>query len=161
MGNVQGMVGLDGIYRPMSTEIADKDGDWHQYAEKGLGQHAHLDLDGKVLVTVDIVIINKDKVLLIKRGKEPFKDSWAFPGGRIEQKDGNIMNAAYRELKEETSIEDVKLEYIKTIGNDKRDPRGFCLTNVFLGRLDEIPNNVKAGDDAVDYEWFNLNDLPG
>lgn len=54
-------------------------------------------------------------VLLIKRGKDPYKDCWAFPGGRIEQKDGTIINAAYRELKEETNIENVELDFFQTI----------------------------------------------
>lgn len=69
------------------------------------------------------------------------------------------MKAAERELKEETQLE-VDLEYVKTIGNSTRDPRGFCLTNVFIPKLDEIPDNVRAGDDAVDYEWFDLEELP-
>ena len=107
-----------------------------------------------------VVIVENSKVLLIKRGKDPFKDMWAFPGGRIEQKDKDILEAAYRELKEETNITDVELKYVKTIGNNTRDPRGFCLTNVFIAELDQIPKVIRAGDDAVDYKWFNIINLP-
>ena len=121
----------------------------------------HIDHTGKVIATADAIIIAAEtKVLLIKRGKEPFKDCWAFPGGRIDQTDKDIISAAYRELEEETNLTDVELEYFKTIGNNTRDPRGFCLTSVFVGRLPKIPDSIKAGDDAVDYDWFDLMDLP-
>lgn len=107
-----------------------------------------------------MIIIAENKVLLIKRGKEPYKNKWAFPGGRIEQKDRDLLEAAYRELKEETNLSDIPLKFVNTIGNSYRDPRGFCVTNVFFAKLDKIPEKVKAGDDAVDYEWFDLKILP-
>ncbi len=59
-----------------------------------------------------IIVFNKDKseVLFCKRTKEPFKGQYNFVGGKVEQ-DENSMNAAYRELEEETGIsaEDIKL----------------------------------------------------
>lgn len=36
----------------------------------------------------------------------------------------------------------------------------FGLSNVFVARLDKIPNGVKAGDDAIDYSWYSIYDLP-
>lgn len=155
-----GMVSLDGEYKPMSTTVSDQDGGWWNHVIKGLGLHAHLDHSGKVIATVDTIVIAESKVLLIKRGKDPYKGCWAFPGGRIEQKDDDIVTAARRELKEETQLTDVPLEYVKTVGNNTRDPRGFCLTNVFISKLSSIPSGIRAGDDAVDYEWFDLTDLP-
>jgi len=156
-----GMIGLDGQYKPMSTQVSDLDGGWWNHVIRGLGLHSHLDLPGKVIATVDSVILAENKVLLIKRGKDPYKDHWAFPGGRIEQKDKDMEEAAYRELKEETKLSDVKLEFVKTIGNNTRDPRGFCLTNVFVGKLEKVPEKgIRASDDAVDYQWFSLDNLP-
>lgn len=155
-----GMYNLQGEYKAMSTQIEDKDGGWWAHVTKGLGIHSHLEHPGKVIATVDIIVIAESKVLLIKRGKDPYKSAWAFPGGRIEQKDNDILTAAQRELREETNLENIPLEYVKTIGNNTRDPRGFCLTNVFLAKLPKIPNGVKAGDDAIDYSWFSLYDLP-
>lgn len=155
-----GMVGLDGQYKAMSTQVSDNDGGWWYYVSKGLGIHSHIEHKGKVIATVDIVVMAENKLLLIKRGKNPYKDSWAFPGGRIEQKDKDILDAAKRELKEETNLKDVELTYFKTIGNSSRDPRGFCLSNIFICNLPKIPTGVRAGDDAVDYEWFDINKLP-
>jgi 8-oxo-dGTP diphosphatase len=155
-----GMVSLDGEYKNMSETISDGDGGWWNFLGKGLGVHEHLEHSGKVIATADSVIVAESKVLLIKRGKEPFKGQWAFPGGRIEQKDKDILEAANRELYEETGLKGIELKYAKTIGNSTRDPRGFCLTCVFVAKLEKIPDNVKAGDDAVDYEWFDLDNLP-
>jgi len=152
---------LDGEYHAMSTTVNDQDGGWWKHVISGLGVHSHLEHKGKVIATVDIVFITKSgKVLLIKRGKSPFKDHWAFPGGRIEEKDHNLLEAAKRELAEETNITNVPLTYVTTIGNNQRDPRGFCLTNVFAAKVDVIPENVRAGDDAIDYDWFDIMDLP-
>jgi len=155
-----GMIGLDGKFKAMSTTIKDNDGGWWHFVGKGLGLHSHVEHSGKVIATVDIVVKAENKVLLIKRGKKPEKGKWAFPGGRIEQKDKDMFRAACRELQEETHLENVQLEYIKTIGNSTRDPRGFCITNVFMANLDKIPIGIKADDDAVDYQWFDLDNLP-
>lgn len=118
----------------------------------------------KVTSTADIVVLakddNKNKILLIKRGKNPFKGYWAFPGGRIEPTDEDIMYTAKRELKEETGLDNIELTYVTTIGNKFRDPRGFTSTSLFLAKLNQIPTGVCAGDDAVDYYWFDVNDLP-
>ncbi len=155
------MVSLRGKSTAMSTTVQDTDGGWWNTVGKGKSIHSHIPLQGKVIATVDIVVIaNNSKVLLIKRGKTPFVGEWAFPGGRIEQKDKDIMTAAKRELREETNLDGITLKYYKTIGNNTRDPRGFSLTNVFTCTMMTTPGNVKAGDDAVDYKWFDLKKLP-
>jgi len=115
-----------------------------------------------VIASVDMVIYNeKDEILLIKRGNDPYKGMWAFPGGRIDGTDKDILSAAYRELKEETNIldVDVTLSYVTTIGNNTRDPRGFCLSNIFVGYC-PTQTIIKAGDDATEYGWFRYNELP-
>lgn len=154
-----GMISLDGEYKPMSTSIKDNDGGWWNHVIKGIGLHTRLSNIGNVVSTVDSVIMCNDKILLIKRGKNPYKDMWALPGGRIEQSDDTLSSAAYRELYEETNLSNVNLEYFKTYGDSERDPRGFCLTNVYVGILDNIPENIKAGDDAVDYIWCEKSDI--
>ena len=58
-------------------------------------------------VTVDLVIFtiadNDLKVLLIRRGGEPFKGRWALPGGSVEIGE-SLEKAAARELKEEAGV---------------------------------------------------------
>ena len=87
-------------------------------------------------VTVDMIVIqiikNKNRILLIERKNEPFKDQWALPGGFIDI-DEEIETAAYRELKEETSIENIELTQFKTYGKVGRDPRGRTISVIFYG----------------------------
>lgn len=154
------MISLKGEKKAMSETIYDQDAGWWNTVGNGKSIHSHVKHKGYVMATVDIVIISEGKVLLIKRGKEPFKDCWAFPGGRIEQKDFDMLDAAKRELKEETGIANIDLRYVKSVGNSSRDPRGFCITNIFVGNMENMPNNIKAGDDAVDYNWFDIDKLP-
>lgn len=154
-----GMISLDGEYKPMSMAIKDNDGGWWNHVIKGIGLHERLNNKGNVVATVDSVIIADNKVLLIKRGKNPYKNMWALPGGRVEQADETLHSAAYRELYEETNISDVNLVFFNTYGDSKRDPRGFCVTCVYVGELDIIPEKVKAGDDAVDYKWVDLSTI--
>lgn len=158
------MITLNGNIKQMSTTINDLDGGWWNHVIKGFGLHHRLNNIGNVVATVDIVVVIQNKVLLIKRGKNPYKDHWAIVGGRIDQTDENILAAAYRELYEETNLtdKDLKLEYRKTIGNNTRDSRGFSITNVFIGYTEdaEFPTNVKAGDDAIDFKWIDIRELP-
>lgn len=157
---VWGMLSLDGAYKAMSTTINGQDGGWWNFVIRGLGLHQRLKQKGTIVATADAIVIAESKVLLIKRGKDPFKGLWAFPGGRIENKDTDIITAARRELKEETNLQDIDLKFCQVVGDSKRDPRGFCLTVVYIAHLDSIPKSVKAGDDAVAYSWFKLDNLP-
>lgn len=60
-----------------------------------------------------IIILNKEKTMLLfcKRLKDPYKGLYNFVGGKIEENE-NSLDAAYRELYEETGITnlDTKLE---------------------------------------------------
>lgn len=116
----------------------------------------------EIAITVDAVIF-KDlnstaKVLLIKRKDEPFKDSWALPGGFLENTE-NLNEGAKRELLEETGLEIERLEQLKAYGDLNRDPRGRTISIAFIGALkNEV--KIKAGDDAKEAKWFNLDSLP-
>ncbi len=48
-----------------------------------------------------IVVFREDEVLLIKRGKPPYRGQWSLPGGKIEYGE-TAAEAALRELAEET-----------------------------------------------------------
>lgn len=114
-------------------------------------------------VTVDMIVLsnidNKNHILLIQRRNEPFKDKWALPGGFIDI-DEEIETAAYRELKEETSIENIKLNQFKTYGKPGRDPRGRTISILFYGYLKDLNQKIEAGDDAKNTQWFPLEKLP-
>ncbi|HZN12621.1 MAG TPA: NUDIX hydrolase, partial [Blastocatellia bacterium] len=98
-------------------------------------------------VTVDLVILTiaeQDlKVLLIRRGEEPFKGRWALPGGFVEI-DESLERAAARELKEEVGVRDVYLEQLYTFGDPKRDPRGRVVSVVYFALVDAGRQRIAA-----------------
>ncbi len=101
----------------------------------------------------------KAKLLLVNRKREPFKGKWAIPGGFINI-DEEIETAAARELAEETGLVGVRLEQIHVAGKVGRDPRGRVITVVFMGVVSKPQQRLKAGDDAAEAQWFDIEKLP-
>ena len=95
-------------------------------------------------------------VLLIRRRNPPA--GWAVPGGFVEP-DEDLIDAARRELFEETGLESPELEQLATFGHPDRDPRGRTISVVYGGRLQRAAVPA-AGDDAAAARWFPLDALP-
>lgn len=115
-------------------------------------------------LTVDCAIFCKSHgnyyVLLIERANDPYKGYWAFPGGFVDM-DEDLETAAYRELKEETGFEKIKLDQFRTYGAVNRDPRGRTVSVVYTGlmELGELPL-VLGDDDAAQAKWIAIKELP-
>lgn len=109
------------------------------------------------MVTTDIVIFTLEegrlKVLLVKRKNPPFKGQWAFPGGFVEQ-DEDLMEAARRELKEETGVSGVFFEQLFTFGEVGRDPRGRVVTVAYVALMSSHALKPKAASDAMEVTLF-------
>ena len=113
-------------------------------------------------LTVDVVLATREdrsRVLLIRRKHDPFEGKWAIPGGFVDEGE-TLLEAAQRELREETSVKVTDLEQLYAAGDPGRDPRGWTVSVVFLGRVDAKTVKAKAGDDAAEVGWFLLDKLP-
>lgn len=113
-------------------------------------------------VTTDCVIFGYDtkeglSVLLIKRGIEPFKDHWAFPGGFIKM-DEDAETGARRELREETSLETAHIEQFGCFSEVNRDPRERVITIAYYALVKK--SEVVGGDDASEAHWFPIDNVP-
>lgn len=113
-------------------------------------------------VTADLVIVARepkgDRVLLVQRGRDPYKDHWALPGGFVDENE-DLVDAAARELEEETGLTGVELKQVGAYGKPGRDPRGHTITIAFCAIIQEVLP-VSAGDDASMALWFPVNALP-
>jgi len=114
-------------------------------------------------LAVDCVVFGLDdedlKVLLIRRGIEPFQGRWALPGGFVHV-DETIDEAARRELQEEAGIERVYLEQLYTFGELERDPRERVVSVAYYALALLSEHAVKADTDAREVAWFAVDDLP-
>jgi 8-oxo-dGTP diphosphatase len=113
-------------------------------------------------LTVDAVLVTREaapRVLLIRRKKDPFAGSWAFPGGFVEQ-DEPLADALRRELREETGLAVDDVEQLYTAGNPGRDPRGWTVSVAYLVRVDPAKLKPVAADDAEAVGWFPIADPP-
>ncbi|MDD4237648.1 MAG: NUDIX hydrolase [Desulfotomaculaceae bacterium] len=95
------------------------------------------------------------KLLLIKRGDHPYIGRWAIPGGFVNI-DESLDEAALRELKEETNIDDIYMEQLYTWGDVTRDPRTRVISTSYMSLVDSSKLDIKAGDDADDTKWFTI-----
>ena len=109
----------------------------------------------KPSLAVDAIVINDEKILLIRRGKEPWKGMLAFPGGFVEQGEDPEV-AVIRELKEECGLDGVVEKLVCVKGDPNRDPRGHVVSIAYLVSAQGIP---LAGDDAADAAWYDLSEI--
>jgi 8-oxo-dGTP diphosphatase len=114
-------------------------------------------------LTVDCVVFGLDeedlKVLLIKRGLEPFLGRWALPGGFVRMEE-SLDDAARRELEEEAGIRPSHLEQLYTFGDPGRDPRGRIITVAYFALVKLSDHRVHPSTDAREAAWFSVWDTP-
>ncbi len=129
------------------------------------GQHFFIPIG----VAVNAVLFRQTtrgvELLLVKRGKEPNKDTWDFPGGYIEPEE-RAEQSIHREIEEELSIQ-VNIEKFDLVGTYP-DRYAFNGVNNYvlslLYQVDvsglELEHNIKVGDDVVGAKFFPITALP-
>lgn len=114
-------------------------------------------------VAVDLVVLTVSgdelKALVIERGVEPYEGWLALPGGFVEVDEG-LLDAAERELAEETGVAGLRihLEQLGTYGSPDRDPRGRVVAVAYLALIPEAAPPV-AGSDAAAADWVPVGEL--
>jgi ADP-ribose pyrophosphatase YjhB (NUDIX family) len=101
------------------------------------------------------VILNGERLLLVRRGRPPEPGHWAVPGGKVRL--GERMTAAVRrEVREETGLS-VEVGAVlwagESIGPGVPPEWHYCLVD-FEARL--LGGEASPADDALEVGWFTL-----
>ena len=97
----------------------------------------------------------RGRILLVRRGRPPFRGKWALPGGFCELGETTETSCA-REVREETGVE-VRVGGVRGVYSDpKRDPRGHTVTVLYDAVA--IRGKARGGDDASEARWFSVPD---
>lgn len=101
-----------------------------------------------------IVVFNKsvDKILFCKRMKRPYKGLYNFVGGKVEENETSI-EAAYRELYEESGIDKASIELIHLMDTTYY-PQEFIL-EIYTGILDKDTDLV---EELNPLEWITIDE---
>lgn len=120
-------------------------------------------IEQNIKVAVDIVLFgyeaNQLYILLIKQKYGKYKGHWSLPGGFVKD-DEALIDAATRELMEETNVEVNELEQLYTFGdNVARDHRARVISVSYMGTVVPSKMNLKADTDATDVKWFAMDKI--
>lgn len=113
----------------------------------------------KSAFTVDNVIFGFDegdlKVLLIKRGEEPYDGMWALPGYFVYPNE-DLDSAANRVLEELTGLRNVFLEQVRTFGKVDRHPFGRVITVAYFSLVKIDAYQLQPASIALQAQWHSI-----
>ena len=96
------------------------------------------------------------QVLLWRRGRAPFRDAWALPGGILESTE-TLESSIRRHLATKVDVREMShLEQLATYGDPGRDPSGWEVATAYLG-LVQLGLDPDVPDDT---RWHPVDDLP-
>jgi 8-oxo-dGTP diphosphatase len=114
-------------------------------------------------VGVGAVVMNGDRVLLVKRGHEPLKGEWSLPGGAVELGE-TLETAVAREVKEEAGLVVDVGPVVEVVDRVHRDADGrveyhYVVVDYLCQLTGATDVSATAGSDADDVQWAPVDDL--
>jgi len=106
------------------------------------------------------VVLHQDQVLLVQRSKQPDAGLWGFPGGHVEWGE-TVLDAAARELREETGVIAQPDGYIDNLDLLRHDAAGQAVTHYLLVGVmcRYVSGTPVAADDAQDARWYPIDQI--
>ena len=110
----------------------------------------------KIIIASGPVIVENNKVMLNKSGKDNF---WKFCGGQIEEKEFNLKDTARREVKEEMGIKIEILNNNPYFFYTEKEIDGNQVSIILVHFLAKRIGEIIPGEDIREWRWIDINDL--
>ena len=110
----------------------------------------------KIIIASGPVIVENNKVLLNKHGDDEF---WKFCGGRIEDNEFNVKDAARREVKEEMGLEIEILNHDPYFFYTEKEVGGTKVSVILIHFLAKRIGEIIPGKDIREWRWIDISDL--
>ena len=104
-----------------------------------------------------IPIDDRGRVLLARRGIEPYRGAWNTIGGFLGYQE-EPLEGLRREVREETGVECEVLDLVAMMADQYGDDGPGLLCSVFTVRL--LSQDFRPQDDVSELAWFSLDSLP-
>lgn len=106
------------------------------------------------VVGVGAVVVDGDRVLLVRRAHEPLKGQWSLPGGAVELGE-TLVDAITREVREETGIDIRVGPIVEVLDRIRHDPSGRVEFHYVLVDFvcTAVGGTLACGTDASDATW--------
>jgi len=112
------------------------------------------------LIGVGAIIVDRGRVLVVRRATEPLKGEWSIPGGVLELGE-TLRTGVIREAKEETGLDIEVCGLIDVVDAIRADHEGKIAPHITL--IDYaarwVAGEPVAGDDAMGAGWFTLDEV--
>jgi len=111
-------------------------------------------------VAVGAILIKDNKILLVKRNKDPSKGRWAIPGGSVRLGE-RLQEAVEREIREETGLIVKAGDPVYTFDFIERDKGGRIRFHYVIIDLaaDLVGGELHPSDDAIDARWVSPEEI--
>ena len=107
-------------------------------------------------VCVGAVAVAGDRLLLVRRGREPGRGSWSVPGGRVEAGE-SLADAVVRELAEETGVVG-RCGALLGVAERRDGDHHFVILDYLVEVAEPVP--PVPGTDADEAAWVPLSAVP-
>jgi 8-oxo-dGTP diphosphatase len=106
------------------------------------------------IVGVGAVVLDGDRILLVRRGQPPLEGEWSLPGGALELGETLAAGAA-REVEEETGLQVQPIEVIEVLDRIVPDSEGRVRFHYVLVdfRCHVVGGSLRSGSDALAVMW--------
>ena len=118
------------------------------------------DYPAQPIIGILALVRRGDRFLLVRRAKPPNQGRWGFPGG-VQELGETVVEAAFRELAEETGVQGDSPRILTALDAIERDEAGRIQYHytLIVVQFDWTSGDGEAADDAEALGWFRLQDI--